>query len=156
MAYEAYNAYLSILPSTPSEQYAEPFNEIVKNEFDEATTIKTILHKGNSIKARVVGKFNTETLSRNNDDYQKIIFDNKDYEVNVGDPFEFDGFNWICTDIMSTPLSKSCTVSKCNNTLKYYDKNSVSLTFCSIPCIFSRQRLSTDVNNYMTLQSGHY
>jgi len=71
MSYEAYNAYLSVTKSTPSEIYKDEFQELVNSEYENTTTIKEVLHNGNPITVRVVGKFNTETLSKRNDNYQK-------------------------------------------------------------------------------------
>ncbi|MDN5317423.1 MAG: hypothetical protein PWR08_1548 [Thermoanaerobacterium sp.] len=131
MSYEAYNAYLSVTKSTPSDIYKDEFQELVNAEYENTTTLKTVLHNGNSITVRVVGKFNAETLSRQNENYQKIIFRTPDYVVHVGDIFEFDNAKWICTDISSTVVSKSCTVTKANNEIKVY-KNSI---LYKVPCI---------------------
>jgi len=131
MAYESYNAYLSVTKSTPSDIYKDEFQELVNAEYENTTTLKTVLHNGNSITVRVVDKFNAETLSRQNENYQKIIFRTPDYVVSVGDIFEFDNAKWICTDISSTVVSKSCTVTKANNEIKVY-KNSI---LYKVPCI---------------------
>lgn len=149
MAYESYNAYLSVTKSTPSDIYKDEFQELVNAEYENTTTLKTVLHNGNSITVRVVGKFNTETLSRQNENYQKIIFKTPDYVVNVGDIFEFDNAKWICTDISSTAVSKSCTVTKANNELKVY-KNSI---LYKVPCIVEDvtrlYSMGTDENKYI-------
>jgi len=149
MAYESYNAYLSVTKSTPSDIYKDEFQELVNAEYENTTTLKTVLHNGNSITVRVVGKFNTETLSRQNENYQKIIFKTPDYVVNVGDIFEFDNAKWICTDISSTVVSKSCTVTKANNELKVY-KNSI---LYKVPCIVEDvtrlYSMGTDENKYI-------
>ena len=131
MSYEAYNAYLSVTKSTPSEIYKDEFQELVNSEYENTTTIKEVLHNGNPITVRVVGKFNTETLSKRNDNYQKIIFRTPDYEVKVGDIFEFDGVKWICTDVTYTTVSKSCTVTKSYYDLNVY-KNGI---LYKVPCI---------------------
>ena len=131
MAYESFDAYLSVTKSTPSEIYKDEFQELVNAEYENTTTLKEVLHNGNPITARVVGKFNTETLSKRNDNYQKIIFKTPDYEVKVGDIFEFDGAKWICTDVTHTTVSKSCTVTKSYYDLNIY-KNSI---LYKVPCI---------------------
>lgn len=131
MAYESYNAYLSATKSTPSDIYKDEFQELINAEYENTTTLKTVLHNGNSISVRVIGKFNAETLSRQNENYQKIIFKIPDYVVNIGDIFEFDNAKWICTDISSTAVSKSCTITKANNEIKVY-KNSI---LYKVPCI---------------------
>lgn len=154
MSYESYNAYLSVTKSTPSDIYKDEFQELVNAEYENTTTLKTVLHNGNSITVRVVGKFNTETLSRQNENYQKIIFKTPDYVVNVGDIFEFDNAKWICTDISSTVVSKSCTVTKANNELKVY-KNSI---LYKVPYVIENgsnlSDLSVSENRYLVVPDG--
>lgn len=151
MSYESFDAYLSVVKSTPSEIFKDEFQEFVNVEYGNSTTLKSVLHNGNSIEVRVVGKFNSETLSRQNDDYQKIIFKTPDYVVNIGDIFEFDNLQWICTDITYTTVSKSCTVSKANNTLKFY-KNGI---LYKIPYVvidnISLTRMGEEENKYITI-----
>lgn len=151
MSYESFDAYLSVVKSTPSEIFKDEFQEFVNAEYGNSTTLKSVLHNGNSIEVRVVGKFNNETLSRQNDDYQKIIFKTPDYVVNIGDIFEFDNLQWICTDITYTTVSKSCTVSKSNNTLKFY-KNGI---LYKIPYVvidnISLTRMGEEENKYITI-----
>ena len=126
MAYESFDAYLFVTKSTPSEIYKDEFQELVNAEYENTTTLKEVLHNGNPITVRVVGKFNTETLSRRNDNYQKIIFKTPDYEVKIGDIFEFDDNVWICTDATHTTVSKSCTVTRSYHSITV-NKKGISL-----------------------------
>lgn len=149
MAYESYNAYLSVTKSTPSDIYKDEFQELVNAEYENTTTLKTVLHNGNSITVRVVGKFNTETLSRQNENYQKIIFKTPDYVVNIGDIFEFDNAKWICTDISSTVVSKSCTVTKANNELKVYKNSILYKVPCVVEDVTRLYSMGADENKYI-------
>lgn len=154
MSYEAYNAYLSVTKSTPSDIYKDEFQELVNSEYENTTTIKEVLHNGNPITVRVVGKFNAETLSRRNDNYQKIIFRTPDYEVKVGDIFEFDGAKWICTDVTYTTVSKSCTVTKSHYDLNVY-KNGI---LYKLPYVIENSSnlsdLSVSENRYLVVPDG--
>lgn len=149
MAYESYNAYLSVTKSTPSDIYKDEFQELVNAEYENTTTLKTVLHNGNSIAVRVVDKFNAETLSRQNENYQKIIFRTPDYVVSVGDIFEFDNAKWICTDISSTVVSKSCTVTKANNEIKVYKNNILYKVPCIVEDATRLYSMGTDENKYI-------
>jgi len=143
-----YNS-LRTISSTPTEYWKDSMEALVDAKFDNSPTIKTVTHNGTSIVVRVVGKFNTETLSRNNDNYQKIIFKDSDYTVDIGDLFVFDSLTWLCTDVSSTPVSKSCSVQLCNNTLSYY--STTTSTLYSIPCIITdKLLLNQDENKYIT------
>ena len=149
MAYESYNAYLSVTKSTPSDIYKDEFQELVNAEYENTTTIKEVLHNGNPITVRVVGKFNTETLSKRNDNYQKIIFRTPDYEVKVGDIFEFDGAKWICTDVTYTTVSKSCTVTKSYYDLNVYKNGILYKVPCIVEDITRLYSMGTDENKYI-------
>jgi hypothetical protein len=149
MSYESYNAYLSVTKSTPSEIYKDEFQELVNSEYENTTTLKEILHNGNPITARVVGKFNTETLSKRNDNYQKIIFRTPDYEVKVGDIFEFDGAKWICTDVTYTTVSKSCTVTKSYYDLNVYKNGILYKVPCIVEDLTRLYSMGTDENKYI-------
>lgn len=149
MSYESYNAYLSVTKSTPSEIYKDEFQELVNSEYENTTTLKEVLHNGNPITVRVVGKFNAETLSRRNDNYQKIIFRTPDYEVKVGDIFEFDGAKWICTDVTYTTVSKSCTVTKSYYDLNVYKNGILYKVPCFVEDITRLYSMGTDENKYI-------
>lgn len=149
MAYESYNAYLSVTKSTPSDIYKDEFQELVNAEYENTTTIKEVLHNDNPITVRVVGKFNTETLSKRNDNYQKIIFRTPDYEVKVGDIFEFDGAKWICTDVTYTTVSKSCTVTKSYYDLNVYKNGILYKVPCIVEDITKLYSMGTDETKYI-------
>lgn len=153
MSYEAYNAYLSVTKSTPSEIYKDEFQKLVNSEYENTTTLKEVLHNGNSITVRVVGKFNAETLSRRNDNYQKIIFRTPDYEVKVGDIFEFDGAKWICTDVTYTTVSKSCTVTKSYYDLNVYKNGILYKVPCIIEDITRLYSMGVDETKYLSQPS---
>src|SRR5690606_30911800 len=149
MAYESFDAYLSVTKSTPSEIYKDEFQELVNAEYENTTTLKEVLHNGNPIIVRVVGKFNTETLSKRNDNYQKIIFKTPDYEVKVGDIFEFDGAKWICTDVTYTTVSKSCTVTKSYYDLNVYKNGILYKVPCVVEDITRLYSMGTDETKYI-------
>lgn len=112
MAYEAYKAYLSVVKSTPSEYYKDYYNEFVNENFSSTTTYEEVLHNGTKINVRVVGIFSKESPTRRMENHQKIIFKDETYVVNIGDIFVFDDSNWLCIDVSTTSVSKSCVVAK--------------------------------------------
>ncbi len=120
--YKAYNAYLSVSKSNPSEHYEEYYKEFMKANFHDSTSIKAIKHNSNEeyIDARVVSVYTKEAPARRMDSFKKIIFDGLDYDINIGDMFEFDDRNWLCTDVKSDVVNKSCSVLRCNNYIKVF------------------------------------
>lgn len=150
MAYESYNAYLSIIPSTPEELYVQSLQDIIKVDFEDASTIKTVKHNGINVVVRVVGVYNKESTSKRIESLQKIIFKESNYTVSVGDIFEFDSIKWICTDVGGTPVTKSCSVQKANNTLTFY-KSSVLFTLpCIISAVGNSIGMDIDENRYIS------
>jgi hypothetical protein len=155
MSLPFYNAWRTVSPITPSEYWKENYQKLVDEKFENSPTIKTVKHNGIDIIVRVVGKFNTEALTRKNDDYQKIIFKDYDYVVNVGDLFEFDDLKWICTDVSSTAVTKSCSVQLCNNTLSFYSTTDSSLH--QIPCIITNKlTIKEDSSNYLSTVDNQF
>lgn len=150
MALPFYSAWKTV-SSTPSDYWKDSFQALVDSEFENSPTTRTVLHNGTSVVVRVVGKFNTESLGRKNDNYQKILFSDSDYTVSIGDLFVFDSLNWLCTDISSTTVSKSCTVQLCTNTLSLY-KNHILYQIPAI--VFDEVRLyslGVESNKYFVL-----
>ena len=154
MTYESYKAYLSVTSSNPSEEYKDFFKHLVEEDFDDSATIMTVNHNGAEVKVRVVRVFTKEALNRPINNLKKIIFNNFDYEVSVGDIFYFDDKQWLCIDTGKTLYSRSCTVAKCHDTLKFY-KSEISTNIVEIPYFvldnIALTRMGYDDSRYMTL-----
>ena len=86
---------------------------------------------------------------KRNDNYQKIIFRTPDYEVKVGDIFEFDGAKWICTDVTYTTVSKSCTVTKSYYDLNVYKNGILYKVPCIVEDITRLYSMGTDETKYI-------
>ena len=71
-----------------------------------------------------------------------------DETINIGNIVEFDNSKWICTETDTTSqINDVGLITRCNNTLKYYDQNSV---LYQIPCIISKSlNLNTEENKYI-------
>lgn len=151
MTYESYNAYLFVTKSTPKESYKQSFQDIVAVDFEDASTIKTIKHNKRNIKARIVRVFSKESLNRRIDSLKKIIFKDNDYIVNTGDIFEFDGNKWLCIDTGKTLYSRSCTVGKCNDTLKIYNNGEIEESSYFVLDNIALTRMGIDQNRYITI-----
>ena len=139
----------TISSSSESDQWKDDFQAMVDDQFQESPTIKIITHNNSyPLKARVVNIFSSESPNRNMEDYQKIIFSNRDYKVNVGDTFKFDDLNWLTIDVSINLVSKSCVVAKCNNILNIY----VDDTLHEVPCIVdpSDHRMALGENRNFT------
>ena len=123
--YKAYEAYLSIVGSTPSEYYKDYYKEFVESNFDDSTSIKRVYHNGRSIDVRVVGIYTKESPIRKIEGFKKIIFNGLGYEVKIGDIFEFDENHWLCLDTKTSSVNESCSVLKCNNAISLFVNNRI-------------------------------
>lgn len=144
MVYEFYNS-LRKIRTTPDQEWKNDLQALVEEEFENSPTLQTILHKNTEIQARVVGVFSKETPTRRIEDYQKIIFRQPDYSVSIGDIFEFDNSKWLCTDLGSTPVTKSCMVERCNNTLRLFKNN----VLYQVPVIVEDHSMGYKENRYL-------
>ncbi len=79
---------------------------------------------------------------------------------NVGDIVEFENkvskeletCLFICKKETSDGYDIS-TIQKCNNTLKFYNKNNI---LCKVPCIISKGNISEESNRFQVLASDEY
>lgn len=76
-----------------------------------------------------------------------------DETIIVGDIIVFDNSNWICTESDTTSeIYDVGIISRCNNTLLFYDENSI---LYEIPCIIGGKiQLKTDQTQYITTVSN--
>ena len=154
MDYKSYDAYLSVAKSSPKDVYKDHYTAFVDNNFNDATTVKKILHNNKEVKARVVSVFTKEAPVRRMDDHQKIIFNSVDYVINYGDIFEFDNEKWLCMDITTTNIMKSCMVAKCNNTLNVFIGNTLHQIPCVIESAINLHKMGSVGSKYIESPEG--
>jgi hypothetical protein len=122
MAYKYYPSYLPVATS-PSVSFKEDLQAVSNEQFEASPTLKTVKHNGVDVVVRVTGIYTKESTTKRIEGLQKIIFQNINYVVKIGDAFEFDNAKWICTDIGGTPATKSCSVQVAYNSLTFYKPN---------------------------------
>lgn len=156
LKWDLYKTRLEITGTTFKERQINDVIDAINDNFEDSPSFYEVSINGSSTLTGVQIVDNSSNDANKVDYIRKIVMKPND-TITVGDIVDWDSKKWIITSAEKfSDVYYYGMMQECNNTLKFYDKNSVSFKLCSIPCIFSRQRLSTDENNYMTLQSGHY
>lgn len=130
MPYDAYNAYLSIAPSTSKSYYQEQLQELIDYQFDNASDYYTVQKKDrltglwSNLGVRLTKPYEVKNMTTIRDDYYKVIFSNTDIDVYLGDMFEFNNYRYMAVDIGRTNSpTNSCLIQRCNVRLKFYSTN---------------------------------
>jgi hypothetical protein len=140
MAYDFYNAYLTIAPANQLQRYKEDLQALIDNQFANASdtyTIQEELTKGtltlSDVAVRVGHAIDNLTGEKLGDDWRNVIFQDLDHLYGIGHRYYFNGYYWITinTDFYKY-VTASCLVRRCNYTLKWYND---AKTLLQEPCI---------------------
>ncbi len=141
MAYEMYNALLSVKPSTNKAHYRNSYQKLIDSQFANAPNVETI-QKWNKtsetfddITVRLIQAFEIDNDDRKaSDDMVTIEFQNMDETgIYIGDVYRFKGYDWIAVETKSiASLVVSCLVRRCNCTLKFTIASPISENVISI------------------------
>lgn len=120
---------LSINGISNKQKYIDLFQETLNLQFSNASNVFTIQEETffasgeyQDVEVRVNHVINTLTGKRLGDDYKELLFKDLDHSVSLGRLYQFDGSYWITTNIeVKKNLAASCTVRRCNNTLRWVD-----------------------------------
>jgi len=140
MSYNYLDAYLAIA-QTPKESYVGDFQAMLAEHFYESSDWYTILSEtsiGSEIYANIDVRINAAIESRTGeklgDDFKVLLFPNFDFEARPGTFFQFDNNYWIVTNSkMLKRVAPSCTVRRCNNSLRWMDIASGAIY--QVPCV---------------------
>jgi hypothetical protein len=160
MAYEAYNifnAYRSITPRTSMK-------DAIQNKIDQDFQISpnyTVI----KIKDRVSGVFTdigvrienygVETSFYANDEYKRIIFQDMDYMIRLGDIVEFSGYRWLVMQPKSINSStSSAIIQRCNCVLRFTESTPLTENIIVIDCIASNKMNFSLDNRVIDIPDG--
>lgn len=137
MAYNSYNAILSIISSTPTDYFLELQQDINDNTFEMSVDYNTVKVKNRStgvytdLGVRVLSVYNDN--SSINDDFKKIVFKEINYNIKLGDIFEFDNFRWMVISTNAKKTAQSyCSVQRCNTQLRFTASTPITSNIISI------------------------
>ena len=129
------DASLSYTGYVDSDSYQksiiEGYKYKINDRFDLSSSFTTIQEEYpygsgtfRDLDCRVVGVRTVGTGTKMSDSYKTIIFKSQDHPKNIGYLYKFKNNYWIAcnSDIMSSPTD-SIVVRRCNNILRWEDKN---------------------------------
>ena len=163
MTLKYYSTYLKIAPSSPQNKYKDELQQLINNQFDNASDIYTIqeeqtfgLQDWQSLSVRITHVLSDKNTSeKKDDDWRQIIFKDISHYYGLGIRYQFDNCTWITvqSDQYHYPTA-SAIVRRCNNLLKWYDSTN---TLQTEPCIIDDkiQRYRNEYGQYLTTYEGY-
>jgi hypothetical protein len=117
--------------SPPKQTYIEDFKERLIEGFENSSDWFTVQQEEPfaskefiSIDARINYVISNETGEKMSDDYKLLWFKDVEHEVKLGTLFYFNENYWLVINTEKVKsLATSITVKRCNNTLRWMDKN---------------------------------
>lgn len=152
MAYESYNTWRSYTANSPKNYFKDALQAKINQDFQLSMNYEII-----QIKNRFTGIFSdigvrienygVETSFYANDEFKRVIFQDMDYSINLGDILEFGGYRWITMQPKSvSATTSSAIVQRCNAVLKFTESTPLTDNIIEIDCLVSN-KLNTSVNN---------
>ena len=140
MAYTYYNVYQENLAKTPKTSYHEEMQEFVDDMFYDSSDWYTIEEETSfasgvysDLDVRINHVVNASTGKNQGDDWKNIIFKDIDKTIKIGALFQFDNNYWVTVNTGAlSNLTSTCTVRRCNNTLRWIDMDGAKH---KIPCV---------------------
>ncbi len=156
MGFEAYEAYLSINPSlasSPVNYFKGQLQAISDSVFEISSTFFMVKHRQRitstplaatpvwvDVGVRLVRPYDVKQTNLIKDDLFNVIFKNFDYDVLLGDIFEFNNYRWLVINTSNMrSITNSVLVQRCNAVLKFTESTPLSSNIISIDCIASKQ-----------------
>ena len=160
MSYAGYNVYLQYQASSPKDYFRTNLQERINRDFEDTINVYTIKQKN-----RLTGTFSDITVRIErygqeysffaHDDYKKLIFQDIDYSIYLGDMFEFEGYRWIVIQGKTRhSTTSSCVVQKCNAILKFTETTPITENIIEIDCVVQNRIYDTQNSVYIYLPKG--
>ena len=141
MPYRHYHFLSPTRFDTRKERLDYEFEKLLDEQFLISSTVYTIKEETSfssdefkDVVVRINRGLNVLTGEKLGDDFKIIIFKDQDHDVDLGSLFYFDDNYWITYNIEKIKnLATSAMVRRCNNILRWTDKNGNSYQeYCSI------------------------
>jgi len=140
MAYKFYTVHMNELSNPPKTDYHNEMQAIVDNQFYNSSDWYTIQEETSfasgtysDLDVRINTVINTTTGTNQGDDWKKLLFKDLSTTIRIGAFFVFDNNTWVVVNTSHlSNLTPTCTIRRCNNTLRWIDSNAVRQ---SLPCV---------------------
>jgi hypothetical protein len=138
MPYKYTNAFMTV-NETPQDTYKNFFQANLTEQFYNATDWYTIQEElvfasgtFSDTDVRITHAIDAKTGTKMGDDYKFILFKDIEHATGLGYLYYFDDNYWLTinSEIIKN-LAASCTVKRCNNTLRWMD---TAGAVYSVPC----------------------
>lgn len=160
MAYESYNIFRSYQSSIPKNYFKNNIQAKINQDFQISINYTVI-----KIKDRFTGIFSdigvrienygVETSFYANDEFKRIIFQDMDYPIRLGDIVEFSGYRWIVMQPKSIDsATSSAIIQRCNAVLKFTESTPITENIIEIDCMLSNKMNYTLDNRTIDLPDG--
>jgi len=117
--------------------FTDNMKNLVSTEFENSTSYELVKISGFDRKTRIVEE---SSIIKNPNRKRLLCF--PDETISIGEIVEFDNSNWICVNGDTTSkISDVGIIERSNNTLKFYDENSI---LYDVPCIVGKGLISLD------------
>ena len=125
-----YDAKRNILPQTPNDYYRDHMQELINSQWDNTTMLQNIEEEYpfasfvfREIQVRMVHALDKGTRVKQGDDFRELIFQDIDYNVNLGAYYKFSNAYWLAINLDElNRTTKNIIVRRCNNVLKWKDE----------------------------------
>jgi len=139
-----FNNYLlrtSVEGTTTQQQDEYWLQQKVNEVFPYSPDIYTVTYKGTPVTVRLFNEKAAGGLTHIKDDFRRVLFQNIQQVVNLGDYITFGGFDWLCTDTNSiNRLINYYTFRRCNTKISWIDANGVIQTYSAIAETLTNKR----------------
>lgn len=145
MGYESYQAYLSAngsIASSPNAYFKDLTQHIRDKVFANASNYYTVRHKDRStgiwkdVNVRLTNPLSIKRILKNNDDFFVVHFQDLDYEVFLGDLFEFGNYTFLTISVSRlSDISASAVIRRCNVKLRFTENTNAVLPTINSPII---------------------
>lgn len=160
MSYEALDAILSVT-NTSTNYFKELQQEILNQEFENASDVYTIQEEDlvtgefKDVKVRLNKGITSGNLQLNTytkEDFKKILFQDLNHPLQLGQKFKFFNYTWMIVDLNSVAsINSVCMVRKCNCKVKFYKDN---VLYVLDGIAYDPNRTSDGVDNSSLATSG--
>ena len=125
-----YNAKRQTLPNSPNDYYREQMQELINTQWDNTTMLQNIKEEYpfasfafRDVQVRMIHALDKSTRTKQGDDFRELIFQDIDYNVNLGAYYKFSNAYWLTINLDElNRTTKNIIVRRCNNILKWKDE----------------------------------
>jgi len=161
MSYSSYRAYLNSHNNnvlTPTQQFKNNLQQISNDTFEIASNYYIVKHHARvtdsllaatpsvastpittDVGVRLSTLLSIQRLTAIKDDFLKVTFKDFDYDVQLGDIFEFNSHRWLVVNTsVETSVTASALLQRCNLQLKFTEDEPLDTDIMVIDAVSSK------------------